>query len=71
MIMSDVEEPSKIKTWYEEFKKRIKTWYKMIKNCYVFMRCYKKVKEIFTSETKKEDEIRYVFFFISSQVHRF
>ena len=47
MIMSDVEEPSKIKTWYEEFKKCIKTWYEVIKNCFVSTRCFKKSAEFF------------------------
>ena len=47
MIMSDVEEPSKIKTWYEEFKKCIKTWYEEIKNCFVSTCCFKKSAEFF------------------------
>ena len=46
-IMSDVEEPSKIKLWYEEFKKCIKTWYEVIKNCFVSTRCFKKSAEFF------------------------
>ena len=46
-IMSDVEEPSKIKLWYEEFKKCIKTWYEVIKNCFVSTCCFKKSAEFF------------------------
>ena len=46
-IMSDVEEPSKIKLWYEEFKKCIKTWYEVIKNCFVSTRCFKMSAEFF------------------------
>ena len=74
-IMSDVEEPSKIKTWFNDLKNyfastscckksteifaKVKMWFQEFKNCCcVSTSCCKTLKEMFISETKKEDEIR-------------